>query len=94
MPEEINRVVADHLSDLLLCPSPTAVANLAAEGITRNVHLVGDVMLDVLNWAEQRADASRSALHNQSELKDRSYLCCRPFIAAKIPISSNVFQAS
>ena len=51
MPEEINRVVADHLSDLLLCPSETAVGNLAAEGITRNVHLVGDVMLDVLNWA-------------------------------------------
>jgi UDP-GlcNAc3NAcA epimerase len=34
MPEEINRVVADHLSDLLLCPSDTAVGNLAAEGIS------------------------------------------------------------
>jgi UDP-N-acetylglucosamine 2-epimerase len=57
MPEEINRVVADHLSDLLLCPSDTAISNLAAEGISRNVHLVGDVMLDVLNWARQRAEA-------------------------------------
>jgi UDP-N-acetylglucosamine 2-epimerase len=55
MPEEINRVVADHLSDLLLCPSRTAVDNLAAEGIQRNVHLVGDVMHDVLTWAEDRA---------------------------------------
>jgi UDP-N-acetylglucosamine 2-epimerase len=54
MPEEINRIVADHLSELLLCPSATAVRNLAAEGITRNVHLVGDVMLDVLNWAKER----------------------------------------
>ncbi len=54
MPEEINRVVADHLSEMLLCPSDTAVQNLAAEGITRNVHMVGDVMLDVLNWARQR----------------------------------------
>ena len=35
MPEEVNRVVADHLSDLLLCPSDTAVRNLAAEGISR-----------------------------------------------------------
>jgi UDP-GlcNAc3NAcA epimerase len=54
MPEEINRLVADHLSELLLCPSDTAVRNLAAEGITQNAHLVGDVMLDVLNWAKQR----------------------------------------
>jgi len=46
MPEEINRVVTDHLSDLLLCPTPTAVSNLAAEGIRSGVHLVGDVMLD------------------------------------------------
>ena len=52
MPEEVNRVVADHLSDMLLCPSETAVTNLAAEGISKNVHVVGDVMLDVLNWAK------------------------------------------
>src|ERR1051325_2289933 len=54
MPEEINRVAADHFADLLLCPSDTAVNNLAREGVTRNVHLVGDVMLDVLNWARER----------------------------------------
>jgi UDP-N-acetylglucosamine 2-epimerase len=53
MPEEINRVVADHLSELLLCPSRTATENLRAEGITRGVHLVGDVMYDaVLAFAE------------------------------------------
>ena len=51
MAEEINRVVADQLSDLLLCPSETAVSNLANEGISKNVHLIGDVMLDVLAWA-------------------------------------------
>ena len=54
MPEEINRVMADHLSHLLLCPSDTAVANLAKEGITTNVHQIGDVMLDVLNWAKEK----------------------------------------
>ena len=48
MPEEINRIVTDHLSDLLFCPSQTAVKNLAAEGITNGVHLVGDVMADAL----------------------------------------------
>jgi UDP-N-acetylglucosamine 2-epimerase len=47
MPEEVNRVVADVVSDLRFCPSRTAVDNLAAEGITDGVHLVGDVMVDV-----------------------------------------------
>jgi UDP-GlcNAc3NAcA epimerase len=47
MPEEVNRVVADVLSDLRFCPSQTAVENLAAEGISAGVHLVGDVMVDV-----------------------------------------------
>jgi len=57
MPEEINRVVADHLSALLFCPTQTAVDNLAREGISRGVHLVGDVMYDV---ALQSAQAARS----------------------------------
>ena len=47
MPEEINRVVADHLSRWLFAPTPTAVANLAAEGIADGVHLVGDLMQDL-----------------------------------------------
>ncbi|MEI8397113.1 MAG: UDP-N-acetylglucosamine 2-epimerase (non-hydrolyzing) [Rhodospirillaceae bacterium] len=46
MPEEINRLVTDHVSTLLFCPTRTAVANLAAEGITSGVHAVGDVMYD------------------------------------------------
>ncbi|ABU56901.1 non-hydrolyzing UDP-N-acetylglucosamine 2-epimerase [Roseiflexus castenholzii] len=56
MPEEINRVLTDHLSDLLLCPSQTAIDNLAREGITRSVILVGDVMADALRLAAERAD--------------------------------------
>ena len=46
MPEEQNRVVTDHLSRVLLCPTRQAVDNLAAEGVTGGVHLVGDVMFD------------------------------------------------
>jgi len=57
MPEEINRVVADHLSSLLFCPTQTAVDNLRREGITKGVHLVGDVMYDV---ALASAQAARS----------------------------------
>jgi UDP-GlcNAc3NAcA epimerase len=47
MPEELNRIVADHLSTWLFAPTPAAVANLAAEGITRGVMEVGDLMLDL-----------------------------------------------
>ena len=46
MPEEINRVVADHLSSLLFCPTEKAMANLAAEGLIDGCRLVGDVMYD------------------------------------------------
>ncbi|HLG25015.1 MAG TPA: UDP-N-acetylglucosamine 2-epimerase (non-hydrolyzing) [Candidatus Nanoarchaeia archaeon] len=46
MPEEVNRVVADHLSDLLFCSTNTAVKNLANEGLRKGVHKVGDVMID------------------------------------------------
>jgi UDP-N-acetylglucosamine 2-epimerase len=43
----VNRVVADHVSDLLLCPTDTGVRNLAREGLTSGVEMVGDVMYDV-----------------------------------------------
>jgi UDP-N-acetylglucosamine 2-epimerase len=46
MPEEQNRVITDHLSDVLLCPTQQAIDNLAREGVTKGVHLVGDVMYD------------------------------------------------
>jgi UDP-N-acetylglucosamine 2-epimerase len=54
MPEELNRVLTDHLADLLLCPSASAVANLQREGVAGRVELVGDVMVDVaLLFAER-----------------------------------------
>jgi UDP-N-acetylglucosamine 2-epimerase len=61
MPEERNRILADHLSELCLCSTRQAVANLEAEGVGEGVVLVGDVMADVtllmLPVAEQRSDA-------------------------------------
>jgi UDP-N-acetylglucosamine 2-epimerase len=47
MPEEVNRLVADHLSRWLFAPTPTAVENLRAEGMTDGVLLVGDLMQDL-----------------------------------------------
>ncbi len=46
MPEEVNRVLTDHVSNLLLCPTPQAVENLRREGIAKGVNLIGDVMYD------------------------------------------------
>jgi UDP-N-acetylglucosamine 2-epimerase len=48
MPEEINRVLTDHVSTLLFCPTDAAVENLKKEGIENGVHRVGDVMADAL----------------------------------------------
>ena len=47
MPEEINRILTDHVSTLLFCPTATAVSNLELEGLTDCVFNVGDVMCDV-----------------------------------------------
>lgn len=51
MPEEINRVLTDHVSDLLFCPTQTAVRNLEKEGVTKGVFITGDVMVDAQHLA-------------------------------------------
>ena len=67
MPEEQNRVVTDHLSDVLLCPTTQAVDNLAAEGITGGVHLVGDVMFDASRMFAPLAAGRNAAAANGLE---------------------------
>jgi len=62
MPEELNRVLTDHLSDVLLCPSGTAVENLARERVAGRVDLVGDVMVDVALLFRPRALADHRPL--------------------------------
>jgi UDP-N-acetylglucosamine 2-epimerase len=74
MPEEINRIVADRLSQLLLCPSETAMQNLAAEGQAGHAHLVGDVMLDVIEWAKQRLSSTPTGILAKLELAEREYV--------------------
>src|SRR5207248_3804764 len=72
MPEEINRVVADHVSDLLFCPTRTSVENLRREGITRGVRLVGDVMYDALRMFLPIA-SRRSRILEELRVKPRGY---------------------
>jgi UDP-GlcNAc3NAcA epimerase len=56
MPEEHNRVVTDHVADLLLCPTETAMAHLRREGLQERAVLVGDVMVDILSLSLPHAE--------------------------------------
>ncbi|MBU1913414.1 MAG: UDP-N-acetylglucosamine 2-epimerase (non-hydrolyzing) [Candidatus Omnitrophica bacterium] len=60
MPEEINRIVTDSISEYLFAPSKDAVENLKNEGIPRNkIFLVGNIMIDTLSCFRKKADKSR-----------------------------------
>jgi UDP-GlcNAc3NAcA epimerase len=62
MPEEVNRVVADHLSALLLCSSDVPVRNLEREGVAGRIEMIGDVMVDVAEMFREPARARTEAL--------------------------------
>ena len=72
MPEEINRVVTDHISDLLFCPTTQAVQNLEREGMLQGVHFVGDVMADSLKFFAEEAE-TRSDILARFGLKPQAY---------------------
>jgi UDP-N-acetylglucosamine 2-epimerase len=63
MPEEINRVLVDHASDLLLAPNDVAMANLALEGLTAVSEQAGDIMVDALLTARARGRPVPAILH-------------------------------
>ena len=72
MPEEINRVVADHLSNYFFCPTAASVANLAVEGIKENVFMVGDVMADAVYLFTEIAEKKSNILEELS-LQPKNY---------------------
>jgi len=75
MPEEVNRVLTDRVCDLLFCPTPTAVTNLAREGIDKGVHQVGDVMYDsVLFYARKAASLEGDILRRLGAVPKSFYL--------------------
>ena len=73
MPEEHNRVLTDHCSDLLFCPTDTAVEWLRREGLTAGVHVVGDVMVDALR-EHAAAARQRATTLQQLGLTPKDYL--------------------
>ena len=73
MPEEINRIVADHVSDLLFCPTTSAVQNLETEGINENVFNSGDVMYDVALYYSTKAE-KKGSLMTQLGIEQKRYV--------------------
>ncbi|MFW6173102.1 MAG: non-hydrolyzing UDP-N-acetylglucosamine 2-epimerase [Elusimicrobiota bacterium] len=72
MPEEINRVLTDHASDVLFAPTETALRNIKKEGIIRGVYLTGDVMFDAL--INNIKIAEKSNVIEKHNLQKRDYL--------------------
>jgi UDP-GlcNAc3NAcA epimerase len=95
MPEEHNRVLTDHCADLLFCPTETAVTNLAREGLTDGVHLVGDTMYDALQAFRTRA-RDRSAVLQRLDLSPGGYLLAtvhRPANTDDLVVLRRIMQA-
>ncbi len=70
IPEEANRVLVDHVSEMIFCASKRAVVNLENEGVSRNVHWVGDVMLDTFSQMSRMAEARSSIIKDLDLQKD------------------------
>jgi UDP-GlcNAc3NAcA epimerase len=74
MPEEINRVVTDHLSDRLFCPTETARRQANSEGITQGVEVVGDVMYDLFLQVQPRLQERAPQLLQKFHIAPHTYI--------------------
>ncbi|MDE3840173.1 UDP-N-acetylglucosamine 2-epimerase (non-hydrolyzing) [Bacillus methanolicus] len=74
MPEEINRIMTDHVSEYLFCPTDTAVENLRNENITRNVFNIGDVMYDAVLYNRELAADKSNILETHGLTKKEYHL--------------------
>jgi UDP-N-acetylglucosamine 2-epimerase (non-hydrolysing) len=91
MPEEINRIVTDRLSDLLLTPSPDANENLLKEGIIpEKIIFVGNIMIDSLHWSLKWIEKNPHAVHLAQNLMKKYELKTSKFILVTLHRPSNV----
>jgi UDP-GlcNAc3NAcA epimerase len=91
MPEELNRVLTDHASDLLLCSTQTAMDNLDREGVRGETHLVGDVMADV-SLAFREIAAQRSTIVADLGLEPGGYLAATAHRAGNVDLPERLEQ--
>lgn len=67
MPEEINRIITDHISDILFCPTKSAVEELKKEGVVKGVHFVGDITYDAANYFVNKGE--------EKKIDEKYYFC-------------------
>jgi UDP-GlcNAc3NAcA epimerase len=93
MPEETNRVLTDHISTVLFCPTQVSADNLSREGITSNVFVVGDVMIDVL--LENKSRIQLTILHSNHVEPERYYVATihRASNVDNPEVLSSIFEA-
>ena len=89
MPEELNRVLTDHASDLLLCSTEVAMTNLEREGVIGEAHLVGDVMADV-SLAFRGPAQERSAVLERHGLEPSGYVLATAHRAGTVDDPGNL----
>ena len=91
MPEEINRVVTDHMSNILFCSTNVAVQNLKKEGIKENIFLVGDVMIDAFKENIVIAE-KKSNILDKLNLKKKNYMVATVHRANNTDNKKNLIQ--
>ena len=74
MPEEINRVLTDHIATLIFCPTERAVENLTREGVTSGVKMVGDVMYDCALFYAKKAEERENDVLERFNISRKNYL--------------------
>ena len=90
MPEEINRVLTDHISTWLFAPTKTAVENLHKEGMHKGVYLVGDVMFDIALESIKRVDEEK--VLNKYGLKPKEFILATIHRAENTDIKENILN--
>jgi len=89
MPEEINRVVSDHLSSFCFAPTQIAVDNLKKEGVENGVYLIGDVMYDAALKGIEIAKA-KSQILSRLGIEEKGYLLVTLHRAGNTDIFNNL----
>jgi len=92
MPEEINRVLTDHISELLFAPTSNAVNNLKKESIVDNVFNVGDVMLDLALEISSKMESYEENILKNYNLRKKQFILITVHRADNTDIKNNLFN--
>ncbi len=92
MPEELNRVLSDHVADLLLCPTEAAAGHLRDERVLGRIEVVGDVMVDVARLLAPRAAARSEAMAAALDVRPGAFLLATAHRAGNVDDPSRLAE--